>query len=1094
MTPAGYTEETLVQQTTAQYLHNEMGWESVYAYNTETFGPEGTLGRASDREVVLTRYLYEKLIELNPGLPPEAYREAVRQITEYSVTQSSAAINADKYALFKEGVPVSFRNADGVLQRERLRVFDFGRPENNHFLIVRELWVRGDLYRRRADIVGFINGVPLLFMELKNLHKELRSAYEQNLADYLDTVPHLFHHNALIVLGNGVSAVMGSVTSRFDHYNEWKRLSEEEPGAVQMETLLKGVCNKSNFMDIFENFIVFDHSVNPTAKIVARNHQFLGVNRAVEAVDDRRQRQGKLGVFWHTQGSGKSYSMVFFTRKVRRKLGGNFTFLICTDRDDLDTQIYKTFAGCGLADNDKDPCRAHSGDNLVQLLHQHKAYVFTLIQKFNKEIGKGQNYSPRDDIIVITDEAHRTQYGTLSLNMRDALPNASYIGFTGTPLFTDDEITRRVFGDYVSTYDFQRAVEDNATVPLYYDARGEKLRFVGDDGKTHRVSAPKSLNEKIAKKLEALEIDDVDIQQRLERDLKRDYHIITADKRLNQVAQDFVMHYSTAWESGKAMLVCIDKVTCVRMCELINWHWAMRLRLVEASVQRAADAQEAAHLQRQAAWMRETRMAVVVSEEQGEVEKFRKWDLDILPVRRLAKEGMTIPASMRCKPEYQNMQRVDLDDAFKAREHPFRIAIVCAMWLTGFDVPSLSTLYLDKPLKAHTLMQAIARANRVDEGKNNGLVVDYCGVLKNLRKAMATFAGRSDEGHGGEEGSKTTDPAGPENDLLETLAEAVGLVRDFLEAKGASLSAVIEQEGFARNAAIEAAKDAANENDETRKRFELMCRQVFKKFKACINNKGVNDYRRDYNAVNIIYKSLQRDRELADITDIIRALHTVVDEAIAPEVDSSYEKGDPYDISRIDFDLLRREFAHQKAKKTMVQNLRQMVENRLSRMLAQNPLRTDFQQYYDEIVSAYNKEKDRPTIEATFEALLKMVEELDTEAQRAMREGLDEETLVLFDLLKKTDLNSREIKRIKQVAVELLQILKVQKLRIDNWRAREATRDDVRVTIRDFLWSDETGLPEKYYSEEEVTEKAEDVYRHIYRTYPAVPSPFYVCK
>ncbi len=324
MTPAAYSEDALVQQTTDVYLTQKLGWESVYAYNIETFGPEGTLGRASDREVVLTRYLYEKLMAFNPDLPPEAYHEAVRHITEYSVVQSATAINADKYALFKDGVPVSFRNAEGELQRERLRVFDFEHPCNNHFLVVRELWVRGDLYRRRADIVGFVNGLPLLFMELKNLHKDLRSAYEGNLSDYRDTVPHLFHHNALIVLGNGVSAVMGSLTSRFDHYNEWKRLSEEEPGAVQMETLLKGVCAKNNFMDIFENFIVFDHSINPAVKIVARNHQFLGVNRAMEAIRDRKQREGRLGVFWHTQGSGKSYSMVFFNAQGAPQAGGQF--------------------------------------------------------------------------------------------------------------------------------------------------------------------------------------------------------------------------------------------------------------------------------------------------------------------------------------------------------------------------------------------------------------------------------------------------------------------------------------------------------------------------------------------------------------------------------------------------------------------------------------------------------------------------------------------------------------------------------------------------------------------------------------------------
>ena len=562
MRQTDYNEDTLVQQTTADYLHEVLGWESVYAYNQETFGPDGLLGRESDREVVLTRYLREKLEEFNPGLPEDAYRDAIRQIRETSASQTTLAINRDKYALLKDGVQVSFRNDKGELKKARLRVFNFEEPEKNHFLCVRELWVRGDLYRRRADIVGFVNGIPLLFIECKNVHKDLEGAYRKNLSDYQDTIPHLFHHNALVVLGNGIEAKIGAISSKFEHFSEWKRLAEEEPGVVAMETLLKGVCGKRNFMDLFENFIVFDESSGKPVKIVARNHQFLGVNRAIEAVENRQARQGRLGVFWHTQGSGKSYSMVFFTRKVHRKLGGNFTFLICTDRDDLDSQIYKTFAGCGLADNDKDPCRARDGDHLKRLLGEHKAYVFSLIQKFHQEVDPEHGYSQRDDVIVITDEAHRTQYGMLALNMRNALPKASYIGFTGTPLFKDDEITRRVFGDYVSTYDFQRAVEDKATVPLYYDARGEKLGV-----------ATTELNERVAAKLEELETDDIDVQQRLEKELKRDYHIITAEKRLDQVARDFVKHYSTAWESGKVMVVCIDKLTCVRMYELIKKHW-----------------------------------------------------------------------------------------------------------------------------------------------------------------------------------------------------------------------------------------------------------------------------------------------------------------------------------------------------------------------------------------------------------------------------------------------------------------------------------------------------------------------------------------
>jgi len=1074
MTPTNYTEDTLVQQTTADYLEQQLRWKSVYAYNKEDFGPESLLGRASDREVVLSRPLREKLMTLNPGLPDAAYDDAVQQIIAIVASQTLTATNREKYAQMCDGVQVTFRNEQGERVRQRLRVLDFETPENNDFLCVRELWVKGDLYRRRADIIGFVNGLPLLFIECKNLHKNLKTAFEQNFSDYRDTIQHLFHHNAIVMFGNGEQAKIGSITSRWEHFNEWKRLAEEAPGAVDMETLLKGVCDKRNFLDLVENFILFDESAGEPKKIIARNHQFLGVNRAIQSVRDRKPRQGKLGVFWHTQGSGKSYSMVMFTRKVHRKLGGNFTFLVLTDRDDLDTQIYKTFAGCGVV-SEQEPCRAASGQNLNELLTKHKAYVFSLIQKFNQKVELEQPYSERDDIIVITDEAHRTQYGTLALNLRNALPNASYIGFTGTPLFKDDEITRRVFGEYVSTYDFQRAVDDNATVPLYYDARGEKLGVaIGD------------LNERIAEKLEELETDNIDVEQRLERELKRDYHIITADKRLDQVARDFVQHYSTAWETGKAMLVCIDKVTCVRMHRLIGFYWDKRIHELEKELASIADEQEELFRQRQLDWMRETRMAVVVSEEQGEVDKFRKWGLDITPYRRLMKEGIALPESMRSKPEYRNLQTMALDDAFKAEEHPLRVAIVCAMWLTGFDVPSLATLYLDKPLKAHTLMQAIARANRVNEGKNNGLIVDYCGILKHLRKALATFAGTQSEGEGGE-----TDPAKPDEELLADLVEAIALARALLEERDATIDEVIQKTGFERNAAIVACKEVVNENDESRKRFEVMCREVFKKFKACINVQGVNDHRSDRDAINIVYKSLQQDREQADITDIIRQLHLVVNDAIDVRPGEKDYPSSIYDISKIDFDRLRKEFECSPKKNTTVQNLRQAVEQRLQRLLQQNPLRTDFQQHYEQIVAEYNREKDRATIEKTFEALFSLVQGLDEEEHRAIREELDEESLAIFDLLKKPELSSAEIKRIKKVAVALLDKLKTERLRVDHWRDKEATRDAVRLAIRDYLWDEATGLPVVSFDEEEVDIRAEDVFRHIYRAYPKLPSPYY---
>lgn len=1069
MNPSPYTEETLVQQPTVDYLERQLGWESVYAYHNEDFGPDSLLGRASEHEVVLTRKLREKLAELNPGLPDAVYDDAVRQLTATAASQDIVAANRDKYEMMRDRVPVTFRNDKGEQVRQRLRVFDFERPENNHFLCVRELWIRGDIYRRRADMVGFVNGLPLLFIECKNIHKNLRAGFEKNYADYRDTIPHLFHHNAVVMFGNGEQAKIGSITGRWEHFHEWKRLAEDQPGVVNMETLLKGVCDKRNLMDIVENFILFDDSTGEARKILARNHQFLGVNRAVEAVRRRQGRGRKLGVFWHTQGAGKSYSMVMFTRKVHRKLGANFTFLVLTDRDDLDAQIYKTFAGCGVV-KDARECRAAGGSHLNRLLREHKSHIFSLIQKFN--VDAGESCTERDDIIVITDEAHRTQYGTLALNMRNALPNAGFIGFTGTPLFKEDQITRRVFGEYVSTYDFERAVKDGATVPLYYELRGEKLQVEVDD-----------LNQRIAGKLEEIELDDLDAAQRLEQDMQRDYHVLTAGRRLDRVARDFVRHYSTAWESGKAMLVCIDKVTCARMHKLIDFYWREHAKALEAQLAATAGGQKDG-LRRKIAWMRETRIAVVVSEEQGEVEKFRKWGLDIRPHRKLIKAGMDLPESMRNEARFRDKRRMDLDAAFKEEAHPFRVAIVCAMWMTGFDVPCLSTIYLDKPLKAHTLMQAIARANRVNEGKNNGVIVDYCGILKYLRKALATFAGAQPGG-----GEAAAGPVRPDSELLDELAAAIALVRDFLERRDAPLDDVLHKTRYDRNAAITKCKEAVNENDETRKRFEVMCREVFKKFKACINLQAVNRHRESRDAINIVYKSLRQDREKADISALIRHLQGVVDDAIGVRDDEhpAENDGEIFDLSRVDFERLKREFARHDGQRTAVQSLKDAVEKKLFRLLERNPLRTDYQARYEQIVAEYNREKNRAAVERTFEALFKLAQDLDKEERRAVREGLNEESLAVFDLLMKENLSAADIKKIKKVAVELLAELKREKLKVHRWRDKEATRDAVKIAIRNFLWDEITGLPDGL----DVERKTEDVFRHIFRAYPTVPSPLY---
>ena len=1060
-----YSEDRHVQETTAKYLVDNLKWnETIYAF-TEKLGADGTLGRNSEKEIVLTKYLRPALERLNPNLPPTAYDQAIEKLTEYSISKDFKQINHEKYDLLRNGVVVNVKNDKGVMVNERLKVFDFTTPEANHFLAVRELWIQGEIYRRRADIIGFVNGIPLLFIELKRVDKDIRHAYDENFTDYKDTIPQIFYHNAFVILSNGSEAKIGSITSQYEHFHEWKRLEENETGRVDFETLLKGVCSKRNLLDMFENFILYDEGKEFTAKIIAKNHQFLGVNLAVEAVRTRKERDGQLGVFWHTQGSGKSYSMVFFSEKVRRKLEGDFTFLVVTDRDDLDTQIYKTFAGCRIVNNQADKCRAASGRNLLQLLSLNKPYIFTMIQKFHQDVNPKNPYSKREDIIVISDEAHRTQYGKLAMNMRNALPYAGFIGFTGTPLFSDDEVTRRIFGDYVSTYNFKRAVDDNATVPLYYDNRGEKLKIIHNE-----------INKRIAKKIEELEIED-EHRSSLERQLGTDYQVLTAKKRLQTVANDFVIHYSNQWQNGKAMFVCLDKLTTVKMFNLTSSLWEEKIKETEKEIKNSSDEQEAAFLRNKLEWLKETQFAVVVSEEQNEVKKFKNWELDITEHRKLIKGGF----------KNEKGEKIDIDDAFKSSEHPFRVAFVCAMWLTGFDVPSLATLYLDKPLQAHTLMQAIARANRVDEGKNNGLIVDYCGILKNLRKALATFA----------TGSKVTEedanPIKPaDTDLLAELTEAISQTTDYTAELGFQITNLTEaKDGFDETVAINKAKEAINQSDKTRKQYELLTNNISKKFKACVNIPDAYRYKKTVNAFEIISKRLKDDKKKKDLSAYLFELQKVIDDTITVETEAAVaDEGKIYDISKIDFERLKEEFKKSERKNTTVQALKEVIEKRVEMMLKRNPSRKNLYERFQKIVDEYNEETDRLTIEMTFEELLAFSKTLDEEAKRAMREKLDEETLSLFDLLirDKPALTITERNKLKSVAKELLDNLKVEKLNIQNWRDSEFVKGEVKSFIHDFLYADETGLPPKSYSADEVKRKSEEIFGYIFQQYPSAKS------
>ncbi len=585
-----YSENVLIQNSVGNVLEKKLGWEVVYAYNSEKLGENGTLGRTSYHEIVLKRYLRQALLKNNNWLTEDECTAAIKTLCAYTASATLMQINEEKYKLLRDGIPVQCKKPDGTFETRTAKIFDFEHPEENHFLAVKEMKIHGDLYRRRTDIVGFVNGIPLLFVELKKQTVDVQDAYTCNYTDYLSTIPQLFHFNAFLMLSNGLEAKVGTLGSKYEFFHEWKRLKEDETGAVDLETMLLGICNKQNFMDLFENFILFDHSGGRTAKIFARNHQYLGVNEAMESYKARKLKEGKLGVFWHTQGSGKSYSMVFLAQKIRRKFAGSPTFLILTDRDELNKQISDTFEACGCLGSVKaSKCIPSSGARLVEMLEGNPSYIFTLIQKFNQP--DARPIIPDHDIIILSDEAHRSQNGIFAENMCKMLPTASRIGFTGTPLFKYDNITERTFGTYISVYDFQRAVDDGATVPLYYENRSDMLDIQNPE-----------INDELLAAVEAADLD-VNEQSKLELELAKDIHIITAQPRLEAIARDFVSHYSELWTTGKAMFVCVNKVTCVRMYDMVQEFWAEKIKELEKQL-KIASQQESQELQRKLDWMK----------------------------------------------------------------------------------------------------------------------------------------------------------------------------------------------------------------------------------------------------------------------------------------------------------------------------------------------------------------------------------------------------------------------------------------------------------------------------------------------------------
>ena len=1041
-----YSENILVQKSAGDLLRDELGWDVQFAYNTEVLGKNGTFGRTSYHEILLTRYFQNALRRLNPWMTDSQLSEAQKTLESRLSTASLLQVNEEKYFLLRDGIPVTVKKPNGQPETKRAAVIDFQNPENNEFLAIKELKIQGDLYRRRTDIVGFVNGIPLLFVELKKNTVDVQNAYEDNYTDYLDTIPQLFYYNAFLMLSNGTEAKIGTLGSKYEFFHEWKRLAESDPGSVALETMLRGICRKENFLDLLENFILYDHSGGRTAKILARNHQCLGVNEAVKAYAGRKLNDGKLGVFWHTQGSGKSYSMVFLAQKIRRKFAGSPTFVILTDRDELNKQISDTFENCGLLGKTKAAqFIAASGDDLVQKLKGNPSFIFTLIQKFNKP--DAAPIYPDHDIIIMSDEAHRSQYGIFADNMMKLLPTAARIGFSGTPLLSSDNITARTFGGYVSIYDFKRAVEDGATVPLYYENRGEKILDLHNPEITNRI-------------LDAIENADLDVDQqdKLESEFAKEIHLLTAEPRLRSIAKDFAGHYSDLWTSGKAMFVCLNKVTCVRMYNFVQEYWQAEIQNLKAKI-KSATQQEAQELERKLRWMQETEMAVVISQEQNEIQTFRKWGLDI-------------------KTHREKMENRELDKEFKDSGNPLRVVFVCAMWLTGFDVKCLSCLYLDKPLKAHTLMQTIARANRVAEGKSNGLIIDYIGIVKALRKALADYTANAG-GLGG------ADPTVDKEKLIARIGDTVAKTETFLSERKIDLGLLIAAEGFAKLSYLQDAANAVCGSIEDKKSFSTYASELKRLMKYTDRDDVTGHMRRQCEAIAAIYGMLQKKRKHTDTTDLMVEINAIINDyvEIEPQQPNAITAPPRFDISAIDFDLLRREFAKTRRKNLLMRDLDEAIRRQLDKMVFANPKRIDYYERYREIIQSYNGEQDRATIEKTFLDLMDLADRMSREEQRYAREGFaSDEELSLYDMLFRDDLSKNDIKKLKTAASDLLRKIKVKISELDHWTDKQETRAVVDTLIRDVLW--ET-LPE-CYNNDDITEYREKVYEYVFTRYKEI--------
>jgi type I restriction enzyme, R subunit len=1043
-----FISEDQIEQALVHKLQHLYGFDSLNCYTENREDLNDGSGRVSKRDVILVDRVREAAVRLNPDIPAKVIDEALEKLLDRRQAMLLVAANQEIYNLLRDGIPAEFDNPKGQKQQGRVRLIDFNQPDQNRYLAATQPWIMGESGFCRPDVLLYVNGLPLVFIELKNSNVKLKAAFEDNLTSYKQKIPQVFLANAFCVLSNAVETRVGSITGEWEHFFNWLRAEDEKQRidreqikqkGTSLEGLIAGLFSPRRLLDYVENFILY---YKDNQKIIAQNHQFIGVNRAYRTFLRREELKGKLGVFWHTQGSGKSFSMIFYARKIFRKQTGNFTFVVVTDREDLDGQIYRNFLNTGTVTK-AEAAQPKDSEEMRKFLGQNKRLVFTLIQKFRWD--KGRNYpelSPRSDIIVIVDEAHRTQYKSLAENMRAGLKNAQYLAFTGTPLLGRDRKTNQWFGDYVSEYNFQQSVDDGATVPLFYEKRVPQVLIQNEN-----------LSDEFADIVEDENLDDAQ-QTKLENKFAAEIEVIKREDRLETIAEDIVYHFPRRGYLGKGMVVSLDKFTAVKMYDKVQRLWKEQIKDLLGQIKKSKSEDEKKRLQKQVDYMRSVEMAVIVSEEAEEEKKF-------------AKQTLTI------KPHRDRMNRLDehghdVEYNFKDPQHPLQLVFICAMWLTGFDAPTVSTLYLDKPMKDHTLMQTITRANRVTSWKINGVekkngeIVDYYNVFRNMRKALKDYAQ-------GQEGQENL-PVREKKELFKLLDDAIAQGIAFCSELGIGLTALFESKDVFKNVSIfDEYADKLLTKDEWRKGFAVYENTITGLYEACkpeilgnpiVRSVAVFQYLRG--VLDAIVGQKDIDAVALRVSELLDQSLVVDDAGGFSDRNSAFyitQSGKTWDLSKINFDKLKEDFQQTKHKNIEIADLRAFIQHKLEQMLKENAMRTDFATRLQGIIDAYNAGSS--SADNYFEDLVKFTKALKEESERHIREGLTEDELELFDLLKKDRMTKEETHKVRLAAKALLHRLREESPRVlvQDWFKDVQSKGRVRAAVESVL---DTHLPKSY--------------------------------